>query len=548
MQLRKKLPVIYLAFANEQRGSANQFLRNLKVEREAIRNIFEDAVMDEELELVIDPDVTQANIFQTFQGQRYRDRIAIFHYGGHADSDELHVEIPEGGNEPMFSAGLASLFEQQISLNLVFLNGCATALQAQLLLKANVPVVIATSRKIPDADATLFSQTFYRGIAGNATIARAFKEAESAIVSRHGSLDSFRAVYWEDTTETTNPDEVPWKLFYLDEKATEWRINPQIEYGTGASLIDMTKDMIGRQIGNYKITDYIDVGVSGFVYKAAHVSIGKEVAIKISHRIIKGYEHVKSITETAGRGLLSLNHPNIARIEDVGEIEVDHGDKRFYILMELVKGERLDKWMIYYKSGRKKDFKKLINQAMNILEGLKSAHETIYQDDRGFTIVGVWHGNIKTRKIILTETGVPKLIDFMFTDVARRKDVQLEIPVSVQEDLLKERLEDYFAPEQIKTGGISPLTDIYSIGAVLFEVFSGKRISEVPTFTSPEDVEKYLNAYNESTPDSYADIIYKATRLDPVLRFSSVRMLLEEIRNQSPWWEKMLMLLGFKRM
>lgn len=547
MLTKPDIPVIYLAFANEQRGSANSFLRNLKVERESIRGIFADAQNDQECELLIDPDVTQDNIFHAFQASLTRNRIVIFHYGGHADSNELFVEMPEGGNEAFYSVGMGALFAQQTRLRLVFLNGCATREQADILLKSGVPVVIATSRKIRDDDATLFSRIFYQGIEGNATIARAFKEAQSALMAKRGDLDTFRGVFWEkDDTVAEDNTQLPWNLFCKDERYLDWSLRPDDTKGTGRTLVNVKTELIGKQVGSYTLTEFLSIGNFGYVFKAKHKTLDKWAAVKISHRIMKGYDALKEIVFTSNKGLSALNHPNIAAIEDVGEYAVDKYDIRIFVIMELVNGERLDKAGWNLQNGDSKTVRSYFPQILEIMEGLRSAHETVYQDDRGFNIMGVWHGNLKTRKIMLKEGNIPKIIDFMFTDLTRQKDIQLEYPEELAEALKSEQPEDYNSPEQLNEGKIDNLTDIFSLGAIFLELFTGKKVSEI-SFNSVTEVEKSIVSYNPKIPRTLAKIIFKAIRPNRKERYASMKEMVDDFMQSTTLWSRVLYFFGIRR-
>ncbi len=546
MPLKNDIPVIYLAFANEQRGSANSFLRNLKVEREGIRDTFEDAENDSECELLIDPDVSQDQIFKAFQSSRTRGRIVIFHYGGHADSNELFVEMAEGGNEAFYSVGMGALFAQQTALKLVFLNGCATREQADILLKAGVPVVIATARKIRDDDATLFSKIFYQGIEGNATISRAFKEAESALMSKRGDLDSFRGVFWEkEDTVAQDNTALPWGLFCKDEKNLEWSLRPDETKGTGMTLIDVKTALIEQEIGSYVIKEYLSVGNFGYIFKAKHKTLDKWAAVKISHRIIKGYDALKDIIFTSNKGLSALNHPNIAAIEDIGEYAVDKYDIRIFIIMELIDGIRLDKAGWGFQTLGRKEMKSHFPQILQMMEGLRSAHETVYQADRGFNIMGVWHGNLKTRKIMLQGGIVPKIIDFMFTDLTRQKEIVLEYPTELAEALKNEQPQDYNSPEQLADGRIDNLTDIFSLGAIFLELFTGKKVSEI-SFNTAAEVEKAIIAYNSKIPRAFATIIFRATRPNRKERYAKMKDMVDDFMKASTWWSRVLYFFGIK--
>lgn len=185
-------PVIFLAFAND-RDDSICYLRNLPIETRRLREVLEPAEQAGLCEVVVRTDCTASDIFKVFQDPRYRNRVAIFHYGGHANGYQLLLESAAGQSVAADAGGLAEFFGQQQGLHLVFLNGCSTQQQTEGLLDANVSVVIATSRAIDDTVATNFAHQFYQGLAGGATIHTAFYEAESAIRTDVGG--NMRSVY-----------------------------------------------------------------------------------------------------------------------------------------------------------------------------------------------------------------------------------------------------------------------------------------------------------------------------------------------------------------
>jgi hypothetical protein len=165
---------------------------------------------------------TIGEIFDVFQKQRYRNRIAIFHFGGHAHSYELLLETAEGQAKIAHSKVLSDFLGQQDGLQLVFLNGCSTRPQVEDLLEAGVTSVIATSRAIDDKVATDFASRFYQGLGGRASIGEAFNEAEGAIRTEHG--ENTRALYWSDAAVSSNPS-VPWTLNPEgDHEAHDWTL------------------------------------------------------------------------------------------------------------------------------------------------------------------------------------------------------------------------------------------------------------------------------------------------------------------------------------
>ncbi|MEK6261073.1 MAG: AAA family ATPase [Planctomycetota bacterium] len=222
-----KKPVIFLAFANDRDDTVN-YLRNLPEEARQIREPLQRARRDGLCELVELANATADDIFRVFQDPEYRDRIAVFHYGGHANGYQLLLESASGSPHAADAGGLAAFFGQQRGLDLVFLNGCSTQQQVQGLLDANVSVVIATSRAIDDQVAMQFSKLFYQGLAGGASIRTAYKEAEAAVQTSRGG--NTRGLYFGDADkhapkETSN-DRWPWELYLRSgaESVANWSL------------------------------------------------------------------------------------------------------------------------------------------------------------------------------------------------------------------------------------------------------------------------------------------------------------------------------------
>src|SRR5262249_52033787 len=115
-------PIILLAFANEQGGGA--YLRNLPEESRRLRTILEDAERKGLCRLIVRTNATLDEILGVFT--EYRDRVVVFHYGGHADSGRLLLESAAPGGAGAHAGGLAAFLGQRRGLCLVFLNGRST--------------------------------------------------------------------------------------------------------------------------------------------------------------------------------------------------------------------------------------------------------------------------------------------------------------------------------------------------------------------------------------------------------------------------------------
>ena len=219
----RQKPVIFLAFANDRLNSA-RYLRNLPREQRGIGNALEKAKQAGLCEIVERPNATIDDILDIFQDKNHNDRIAIFHFGGHADCYKLLLESFTGARSFAFKEGLVSFFAHQKGLKLVFLNACSTEQHALELKQAGIPAVIGTSQEINDGVATRLAIRFYHGIANGHSLERAWREAEDDIKIRHGS-SNFSAMYHYSQQEKP-PDRFPWDIFFKGgaENVKEWNL------------------------------------------------------------------------------------------------------------------------------------------------------------------------------------------------------------------------------------------------------------------------------------------------------------------------------------
>jgi WD40 repeat protein len=220
MPNRDPRPVIFLAFANDRDDHA-RYLRNLPEEQRRVRQRLEQDEATRICELVIHPNITADELLDVFQHPRYRDRIAIFHFGGHAGGYQLLLESTAGRPELAHGEGLAGFLALQRSLQLVFLNGCSTQPQVEGLLDSGVPAVIATSESIADAMAMELSARFYSALAGGTTVGEAYAQAVAAVRTVKGGRT--REVSRDSAGAT---DRWPWELYLKPgaENVRDWSL------------------------------------------------------------------------------------------------------------------------------------------------------------------------------------------------------------------------------------------------------------------------------------------------------------------------------------
>lgn len=547
MSSNKQTPVIVLAYANER--TAKGFLRELNNEMKGTLKAIEYAVQDRYVFPKIIPAVTQGDIAEVFQSAWYEGRVKIFHYAGHADEDELWVEKDDGGNQAMFSLGLSQFLGTQKSLQLVFLNGCATLKHAQLLLDRGIPAVIATSRVIDDVQARKFSAFFYQGLASGIGIKDAFDEAEGLMLAEYGetglpateSGSSTRTLMWEDWEEPTEKEELkdesekqplfPWRLFLRETSgwvAGEWKLfaNPMISGGSTSQVKGSA--YIGKTIGNYKIESYLGQGGLGLVFKAVHESLGTEAAIKVTYPALSGFEKLRQIIIGGNIGLSKITHPNVVKFLDIHEENL-FGDPQLFIVMEFIRGESLDKLNFGIAGMGQDAVRKLIDFGVELCDAVTAIHETQYEDENKIVREGFVHGNIRRRKILVDQENIPKLTDFMFTNIDKHPQVKLDIPDEVLERKSTEKMENYYPPEVLRgENSVNKQTDIFGIGAIFLEVILNKPLSDV-RFSSEDDLHNLFSKQNRRFPKKLSKIIFKSLHPDPKQRYQKMREMLDEL-------------------
>jgi WD40 repeat protein len=205
--LRNK-PIIFFAFANDKVDEA-AYLRNLSAEMHGVRKALGEAVRNGLCEVIERTSATISDIIDVFQDPVYGSRIAIFHYGGHADGFRLLLESETGGNAAAHKEGLVPLLSRQLGLKLVFLNGCSSEAQTNDMLEAGISAVIGTSASINDELATRLAVRFYSGLAKGSGIEKSWSDAVDEVKMATGSGNT-RALNWTGKVEQT--DRFPWVI------------------------------------------------------------------------------------------------------------------------------------------------------------------------------------------------------------------------------------------------------------------------------------------------------------------------------------------------
>ncbi len=271
---------------------------------------------------------------------------------------------------------------------------------------------------------------------------------------------------------------------------------------TGAATVE--PDLTGIRVGSYELLERIGSGGMGDVFLASQATaeFSRNVAIKIVKRGMDT-EQVLQRFALERQILATLQHPNIAQLYDAGATD----DGRPYFVMEYVDGERIDDWVETSQLSTAERLK-LFHA---VCQAVQYAHQNL-----------VLHRDIKPGNVLLTKEGVPKLVDFGIGKLLSDDDGSGERITRTRHAVLTP---DYAAPEQLRGDPVTTAADIYSLGALLFEILTGER----PWGDEPiGDAERARRA-TEHSPTRPSVTAARSAKLAPAQRIRLARELRGEL-------------------
>lgn len=283
---------------------------------------------------------------------------------------------------------------------------------------------------------------------------------------------------------------------------------------TGHSSRGVADELIA---GRYELEELTGSGGMSRVYVARDRQLGRRVAVKILHeRLSDDSEYVDRFRREA-RAVARLNHPHIVTVIDRGE-----SDGRQYIVFEHVEGENLKE--LVARTGPL-PVRRAIDLAIQIARALSFAHAN-----------GVVHRDVKPQNVLIRD-GSAKVTDF---GIARADDLELESAQTTTGTVLGTG--DYISPEQARGERANEQSDVYSLGALLFELLTG----HVP-YPAESAVAAAMRHTTDPVPDVLAErpdapvrlsaAVERALAKDPAERFASMDALVDELiasRNELP--------------
>ncbi len=273
--------------------------------------------------------------------------------------------------------------------------------------------------------------------------------------------------------------------------------------------VEKSPKPLGKRLGRYELLDRLGKGGMGIVYRARDTKLDRLVAVKLLLTDLEGDSETRERFLREARAAGELNHRNIIKVYDFGE---DGG--RAFIVMELLEGVSLNEFL---KAHPDLALDRKLQIMTAVCEGLAFSHSR-----------SIVHRDLKPANFFITKSRQVKVLDFGLARVASSNLTRSGLVFGTP---------DYMSPEQVRGKIVDERSDIFSLGAVFYQMLSGRKPFAAKAL--PEVMRKVLTdepaplAHVEAPP-SLARIVMRSLQKDPLKRYQSVTELLTDLGGVDP--------------
>src|SRR6266511_2950374 len=276
----------------------------------------------------------------------------------------------------------------------------------------------------------------------------------------------------------------------------------------------------GTRLGSYEVLAPLGAGGMGEVYRARDARLSREVALKVLPEEVSADRDRLARVEEEARAASALNHPNIVTIYDIGQ-----SDSVSYIAMELVDGKTLRELTV----AGPLPFRRIVSIAAQAAEGLAKAHAA-----------GIVHRDLKPENLMVTKDGYVKILDFGLAKLTETipqdaSGLPTAIAAATQPGTVMGTA-GYMSPEQASGQPVDFRSDQFTLGAILYEMATGKRAFQRKTGaeTLVAIIREEPEPLSQLAPKAPAPVRWIVERLlakDPEERYASTKDLARDLKS-----------------
>ena len=317
-------------------------------------------------------------------------------------------------------------------------------------------------------------------------------------------------------------------LLSAHDNAHNYFASPAMAVATAVIGEETMPSYVGKSINHYRVLSLLGAGGMGEVYLAEDSRLGRKVALKLlPGEFTRDADRVRRFEKEA-RAASALNHPNIITIHEIGQVDTTN-----YIVTEFVDGETLRQRM----SGKRLGIGTAFEVASQIASALAAAHAA-----------GIVHRDIKPENIMVRPDGLVKVVDFGLVKLTEPDKALVETSAHDENKSLTEPgrvmgTPNYMSPEQARGVGVDARSDIFSLGAVFYEMiagqlaFSGRTSTDVIiSIVQQEPVP--LQHLVAGVPRELDQIIAKMLCKEREQRYQTAAELLADLKGLKPQLER----------